>query len=273
MILQNSVLAFPNIFHDDSNRLSLENEAPVEAMHAERLPFTVRLVKNEHDLCKAVQIRHAAYARHVPGFAATLSTPESPDTECGVVVLLAESKVDGSPLGTMRIHTNRFRPLSIEQSIELPEALRMRPLAEATRLGITDERVGRLVKTVLFKAFYLYCCRNSIEVMVVAGRAPIDRQYERLMFEEVYPEMGFIPLAHGGNLPHKIMSFEVGTAEARWRETNHPLFQFVFRTQHDDIDVGAKMDTSTPKGMIGRIFPNTSKALVTVSAKSAVASL
>ena len=202
-----------------------------------------------------------------------LLTPEAPDNESGVVVLLAESKVDGSPLGTMRIHTNHFRPLSVEQSVELPEALRMRPLAEATRLGITDERVGRLVKTVLFKAFYLYCCRNGIEVMVVAGRAPIDRQYERLMFEEVYPEMGFIPLAHGGNLPHRVMSFEVGTAEARWRASNHPLFQFVFRTQHDDIDVGAKMDTVTQNGLIGKIFPNMGKPHVTVSKDFAVANM
>ena len=29
-----------------------------------------------------------------------------------MAVLLAESKLDGSPLGTMRIQTNRFQPLA-----------------------------------------------------------------------------------------------------------------------------------------------------------------
>ncbi|HSO44882.1 MAG TPA: hypothetical protein VLQ47_05115, partial [Rhodoferax sp.] len=65
----------------------------------ELLPFTVRLVRNEADLSKAVQIRHAAYARHLPDFAETLKTAETDDAENGVVILLAESKVDGSPLG------------------------------------------------------------------------------------------------------------------------------------------------------------------------------
>ncbi len=252
----NPTLAYvpPAINSKIEYRLNTDAIEPIIA--SERLPFTVRLVQNDKDLLKAVQIRHAAYSRHLPEFASTLVNPESPDTEQGVVVLLAESKVDGSPLGTMRIQTNRFNPLTLEQSIELPESLRMRPLAEATRLGITDERVGRLVKTVLFKAFYLYCRRNNIEAMVVTGRFPIDRQYERLLFEEVYPEMGFIPLPHVGNLPHRIMSFDVGSAEARWRAASHPLYQFVFKTNHPDIDVGSKMDISPLDGLIGRIFPN-----------------
>ncbi|MES2831724.1 MAG: hypothetical protein V4695_07010 [Pseudomonadota bacterium] len=256
---------------DLNNRLGLESEE--EITHSERLPFTVRLVQNEEDLSKAVKIRHAAYARHVPVLASKLVNPETPDTDRGVVVLLAESKVDGSPLGTMRIQTNHFQPLALEQSVELPEKLRMRRLAEATRLGITDERVGRLVKTVLFKAFYLYCCRNKIEVMVVAGRAPIDRQYERLQFEEVYPELGFIPLAHAGNMPHRVMALEVGTAEARWRESRHPLFQFVVKTHHQDIDVGPKMDFKSYDGLIGRIFPNMGRAPATVSADYSVTSM
>lgn len=208
------------------------------ALPHERLPFTVKIVQNQTDLWKAVHIRHAAYARHVPLFAKTLAMPERQDTENGVVVLLAESKLDGSALGTMRIQTNQFCPLSLEQSIELPARLARRPLAEATRLGVTDDRVGRLVKTVLFKAFFLYCRRNLIESMVVSGRFPIDRQYERLLFSEVYPGMGFIPMEHVGNLPHRIMSFDIGTADARWHAAQHPLYKFIFETLHPDIDIG-----------------------------------
>ena len=206
----------------------------------ELLPFTVRLVRNEADLSKAVQIRHAAYARHLPDFAETLKTAETDDVENGVVILLAESKVDGSPLGTMRIQTNQYKPLSLEQSIALPEWLKARPLAEATRLGVTNERGGRLVTTVLFKAYFDYCQQTGIEWMVITARAPVDRTYDRLMFNDVFPEAGYIPIHHVGNLPHRVMSFNVETAEERWAAAKHPMFNFIFRTTHPDIQLDSK---------------------------------
>ncbi|MEO8121552.1 MAG: hypothetical protein ABI606_19785 [Rhodoferax sp.] len=209
-------------------------------MTEERLPFTVRLVRDEDDLDKAVQIRHSAYARHLPAFAESLKSPETADADNGVVVLLAESKLDGSPLGTMRIQSNQFKPLCLEQSVELPAWLKTRPLAEATRLGVTNERGGRLVTTMLFKAFFQYCQQTGIEWMVVTGRAPVDRTYDRLLFEDVFPGRGYIPFSHVGNLPHRVMSFNVETAEARWAAAKHPLFDFIFRTHHPDLDIGGQ---------------------------------
>jgi hypothetical protein len=213
------------------------------ATREERLPFTVRLVRNEADLRKAVAIRHSAYARHVPEFAEKLKAPEASDYEDGVVVLLAESKLDGSPLGTMRIQCNTYKPLSLEQSVQLPDWLQGRSLAEATRLGITDDRAGRLVKTMLFKVFYQYCLLQEIEWMVIAGRSPIDRQYERLLFKDVYPGMGYIPLRHANNMPHRVMAFHVDSAQARWAEAHHPLLDFMCHIHHPDIDLG---ETTVP---------------------------
>lgn len=213
-------------------------------MPEELLPFTVRLVRSEADLNKAVMIRHAAYARHLPDFAETLKTAETDDVENGVVILLAESKVDGSPLGTMRIQTNQYKPLCLEQSIALPEWLKSRSLAEATRLGVTNEKGGRLVTTVLFKAFYLYCHQIGSEWMVITARAPVDRTYDRLLFTDVFQGAGYIPIHHVGNLPHRVMSSNVDTAEERWAAANHPLFNFAFRTNHPDIQLEHQ-----PRGM------------------------
>ncbi len=213
----------------------------------ERLPFTVRLVRNEADLNKAVEIRHAAYARHLPLFAETLKTAETDDAENGVVVLLAESKVDGSPLGTMRIQTNQYKPLCLEQSLELPEWLSSRPLAEATRLGVTNETGGRLVTTVLFKAYYQYCLHIGVEWMVVTARSPVDRTYDRLLFSDVFPGAGYIPIHHVGNLPHRVMSFNVSTARDRWTQAKHPLLGFMCNTFHPDIDLDSHAeDCATP---------------------------
>lgn len=206
----------------------------------ELLPFTVRLVRNDDDLNKAVQIRHSAYARHLPEFAETLKKPECEDAEDGVVILLAESKLDGSPLGTMRIQTNQFKPLSLEESIQLPAWLKTKRLAEATRLGVTNEKGGRLVTTVMFKAYFQYCQENGIDWMVVTGRAPVDRTYDRLLFDDVFPGVGYIPIHHVGDIPHRVMKFDVAGAEDLWRAAKHPLFDFIVRTHHKDINVGGR---------------------------------
>lgn len=201
----------------------------------EALPFTLKIVRTQAELNKAVLIRQAAYDRHLPDFAKSLVKPEAADFEKGTVVLLAESKEDGSPVGTMRIQTNAYKPLSLEQSINLPQWLKELPMAEATRLGVTNQAGGRLVTTALFKAFYMYCQQIGVEWMVIAGRAPVDRMYQRMLFEDVVPGQGFVPLAHANNLPHRVMSFNVKTAFDKWSAVNHPLLNFAALTHHPDI--------------------------------------
>jgi len=202
----------------------------------ERLPFTVRVVRDDEALGKAVAIRRAAYARHMPDLAERLGSPEANDHDPGSVVLLAESKLDGSPLGTMRIQTNRYSPLSIEQGVELPAWLSDKSQAEATRLGIDLGRTGRLVKTTLFKAFFLYCVEMNIRWMVIGARSPLDRMYDALLFQDLFPGQ-FIPMRHFNNIPHRVLAFEVETAERRWASASHPLYNFVFRTRHPDLDL------------------------------------
>ena len=212
-------------------------ETAPKAMVEELLPFSLRLVRNQSDLDKAIHIRHSAYARHLPGLAETLKEPETTDFEDGVVVFLAESKLDGSPLGTMRIQTNDFKPLCLEQSVELPDWLRTRRLAEATRLAVTNDKTARLVKAVLFKAYFVYCRQIGIEWLVIAGRSPIDRQYDRMLFKDVFPDLGYIPLRHAGNLPHRVMSFHLAKTEEHEGVAGHPMFDFFFRTHHPDMDL------------------------------------
>lgn len=213
--------------------------AVASAPGMEYLPFTVRVASTAADLAKAVQVRHDAYARHIdPKFADALRNPEAMDTAPGVVVLLAESKLDGSPLGSMRIQTNHNQALCVEQAIDLPNWMQGKKLAEATRLGVAQGAEGRLVKTVLVKAGYLFCVRNGIDYMVVTARAPLDRQYERLLFKDIYPGMGFVPLSHVFNLPHRIMCFDVFEGERLWSEERHPLLGFMRYTEHPDVKVG-----------------------------------
>ena len=210
----------------------------------ESLPFTIRRVQNEDELLKAVHIRHAAYARHIPEFARSLALPEQADYESNTVVLLAESKLDGTPLGTARIRTNIHHPLHIEDSVMLPNWLQGRRLGEVERLGVSQGRIGHVVKVALVKAFFEYFENNGFEYAVLSGRAPVDRQYEQLMFVDVFGEKEMLPMRHIGDIPHRIMAFEIATGEARWTEAAHPLLKFFRHTHHPDINVGPKSEPS-----------------------------
>ena len=228
----------PVVSNHASSAARAVREARAAGRATERLPFTIRRVETEEDLLKAVKIRHAAYARHVPDFARSLALPEMADYEDDTIVLLAESKLDGSPLGSTRIRTNLHRPLGVEESIELPDWLQGRRLVEATRLGIDEGRIGRVVKVALIKACFMYCEDNAIDYSVATGRPPVDRQYEQMLFSDVFPEQGPVPLRHVGNIPHRVMAFEIASFEQRYRDARHPLLNFFFNTHHPDIDVG-----------------------------------
>lgn len=232
---------------------------PVERTR-ELLPFTLRVAQTDDELAKAIEIRHAAYARHVPEFAAKLRQPEALDRAPGTVVLLAESRLDGSPLGTMRIQTNQHRPLAMESSITLPEWMRGKGLAEATRLGVTQGGSGRLVKTMLFKAYYLYCLLNRVRYMVITARSPIDRMYDRLLFKDVFPDLGYVPLEHVFGLPHRIMYLDAVNVREMWLAARHPLSAFMFTTVHPDLDFGGhvlpKAQWPCPAGEVA-YHPNT----------------
>lgn len=230
-----------------AERQSERDCAGDSARVTERLPFTIRRVSTHADLEKAVNVRQAAYARHVPEFAQQLREAEDADYDSETVVLLAESKLDGTPLGSLRIQTNRLGALHLEESVELPLWLQTKRLAEITRLGVGEGSIGRLVKMALMKAMFEYCEQIGVDYIVATGRAPIDRQYEQLMFIDVFASKSFVPLRHVGNLPHRVMAFEMATAQARWEAVRHPLLGFFKHTRHPDIELsGAPL--TRPRG-------------------------
>ena len=231
------------------------------ALLIERLPFTIRRVQDEDALRKAVGIRHAAYARHVPEFARSLRVAEACDYDSDTVVLLAESRLDGSALGSMRIQTNLEQALHVEDSVELPLWLQTRRLAEVSRLGIGEGRIGRVVKLALIKASFQFCEQNRIDYAIVTGRAPIDRQYEQLLFSDVFASKAFMPLHHVGNLPHRVMSFEIASGEQRWEAARHPMLNFFRRTHHPDIDIGLRGGLPSALKPVRRAAPHANTML------------
>ena len=211
------------------------------ALHSDRitesLPFVVRCVRDEAELAKAVAIRRSAYGRHVPELAARFTTPEPSDLDGSSRVLVALAKLDGMPLGSMRYRTNQYQPLDLEKSVTLPASLRGRVLAEATRLAVSQAAVGRVVKAMLMKAMFLQCEAGGVESMVVTARHPMDRFYHWLLFDDVFPGGDFVPMAHVGMIPHRVLACDVVATKQRWQAVDHPWYPMFFEAGHPDIEL------------------------------------
>jgi hypothetical protein len=202
-----------------------------------RFPFTVGLATSAQDFRDAVEVRRAGYGRHLPDLAATMTYPDAFDAHPDVSVMLVKSKLDGEPLGTARIQLNTSGPLSVEQAVNLPPALQGKRLAEITRLCVVPGSAGMLAKLAIWKAVYFFLEAAQVQYTVAAGRVPLDRQYLDILFTDLFPDRGLVPLGYANNVPHRVMALDHSTCYQRWKADSHRLFDFVFQTEHPDIQV------------------------------------
>lgn len=203
----------------------------------QELPFRVRIVRNEEQLEKAINIRAKAYERHWPNLYVQLQTPEEQDRNPNSLIFLAEMKNTGEPVGTMRVDTNLVTPLPLAESLQLPERISSKTLAYVTRLGVKQGRDGSLVKLALFKTLHRYCIAKQLHWLLVGIRPPGDRDYVRLGFSDIFEAQKLVPISSSNGTPVRLMCFEVITAERRWKETENPLYKFMFIDYHPDIEI------------------------------------
>ena len=209
----------------------------VEAPSANQLPFSVRIVRTEEHLSKAVEIRAAAYGRHFPDIGERFRSPEDADRAPFSLVLLAESKQDGEALGTLRIETNSKGPLIVETLLPPESQYAGRTIAFVTRLGVKQCADANLIKLTLFKALHRYCLACQIDWIIVIARPPMDRQYLRLGFSDVYQGGELIPIQWADNVPMRLLALEAIRCEREWRRVKHPLYKFMFIDYAPDITI------------------------------------
>lgn len=202
---------------------------------SERLPFRVKVAAAD-ELMAVARLRAAAYGKHLPALATHLLQPEAADFELGNEVFVAVSKLDGSMLGTIRTHSNLFKPLPLEASMDLPARFRGRRLIEATRLSVLGNLHASVVRNALFKTFFHYCVAQQVDWMLAAGRRPVDRLYDTMLWRDVDGVGKLYPMAHAAGVPHRVMCMAPAEAEPIWRAADHPLFRFAFQTWHPDLD-------------------------------------
>ncbi|WP_374370082.1 hypothetical protein [Piscinibacter sp.] len=237
-------------------------------MRTEQLSFDLRVAGTEEELADAREVRASAYGHHVPELLESMRRPDPADRLPGTVVLLARDCDTGLPIGTARITTNAHRPLQLERGYELPLALKGWHLAEITRLAVAPSGDDKLVKRALMKACYLVCLSMQVHKMVIGARsAALIRGYRSIGFECLTAETGPVELAHAGGLPHHILAFDVTSAERVWHSISHPLYAWMVRTFHPNINV-SPIPIYEPTGASSR-SPNTLGILDSLRRRSA----
>ncbi len=201
------------------------------------LPFRVRIARTEEQLEMAARLRAEAYGRHVPHLGELLQKTEELDRSKDSIIFLAQAKDDDKPLGTIRIQTNFSGPLALELSIDFPSKFQGRPAAGVSRLAVKAGPRGRVVKLALFKALHRYALAKQVEWLLIGARPPLDRTYLDLGFSDMFDDRELRPLASAAGVLHRILCFEVFSAERRWHSQSHPLYVFMGERFHPDIEV------------------------------------
>lgn len=202
----------------------------------ERLPFRVRLARDEGDLARIAALRTTTYGKHVPSMVPAISVPEPEDRRPDTLLLMAESRVSGELLGAARMIHNGLQPLKIEQDFDLGTRFQRRFVAEAGRLTVAGRPESRMAALALVKAMYEICAHCHVDDAVITARTPMDRVYLAMRFDDLLhgKKKPFPPVGH---LPHGVYLMPIQEADARWRESQCPMYPFMALTLHPDIDI------------------------------------
>jgi hypothetical protein len=210
------------------------------------LGFTLRLAASHDDLLDACAVRSQAYGHHIPEMGQRLAEPDALDLAEGTAVFLCRDKASGRATGTMRIQTSHFGALMMERSLALPCWLANTPRAEITRLAVCMG-ADPLTKLCLMKVSYQFCMAQQLRWMVIGARnEALIRNYRRLGFKDALGRDELVPLAHTGGLMHRILAFDVSTAENAWAAARHPLYGFMVETLHDDLQLSPARSALRP---------------------------
>lgn len=206
-------------------------------MTRQTLGFHLSIAVNDADLHDACLLRSESYGHHMPGLLDTLRKPDVIDIDPATAIFVCRDKKNGEAVGTARIQTSRHGRLLIEQCAATPPHLQTQDRAEISRFS-SKRGSDPLVKLALWKASYLYCQASQARWMVIGARSEaLVRQYQRLGFSDIYEDRRMVPLGYAGGVPHRVLAFDVVTAERTWKAANNPLYAFIFETTHTDINL------------------------------------
>jgi hypothetical protein len=124
-----------------------------------------------------------------------------------------------------------LKPLPLEASLPLPAEYAGLRMLEVTRLALAAG-AGSVARDAIFKALFIRCQQLGVDRIVVTGRSPVDRMYQRIAFRDVFEEGIYYPMSHVAGLPHRVMTLPIGDAFAM---APAPIRDFCCLVRHPDL--------------------------------------
>jgi hypothetical protein len=194
---------------------------------------TIRAARTDSDIRTAINVRWQGYKKYEMFKDPDL---EELDLSSNCTILLAEDS-SGVALGTIRILDRRYGPIELDRFINVDDLMPYNPrsVAEATRFSIPVTSRSRIVKHLLWKAYFNYCYENSIDLMLVSVKECAKKDYDFLQFVEL--KNGTYTHPSLGNLPHFCFYLETLKALTLYKERNHPMYHFFNEVKFNNIQI------------------------------------
>ena len=207
------------------------------------LDFTVHLARTESRILQAIKVRKDSFKKH------NTWLPDEEfdrrDRQKGSVAFVAIRKGSNEPLGSLRVETNRQRPLAFEREVDLPVKYRGLHLAHISRLSTIAGKEGRSCRSALFKALYLYSLATEVRYFFALAVPPTEKLYYRIGFKPVFRDGDQRVPRHlyQGKEVH-LLSVKVEQLPRKMKILSPELHQFVCLQRHPDIRIFESVSSS-----------------------------
>ena len=211
--------------------------------HVPASPYRVCIVRTSRQLQLAVDVRYQAYSEKLQALASKVQQPGALDFDHEPIILLAEDRIRNQAVGTLRINTGRGI-LEMLQDIDLPETIVDERVAFVSRMAVIGTVAERqLVRNLMQKAVYQLCIAKQLTRILLLAVEPRERLFYRCGFGDVFADGRARHPKMLDGFPVKALFADTYSMERAWRDQKHPLYDFLYRTFHPEIEVFSSLSS------------------------------
>ena len=197
----------------------------------------IRIARTEEQIQQAVAVRYQAYAERLTGLAGDVAIKEDLDRTVDPVILLAEDATTSQVIATARLNSGPGVREMLAQ-IDLPAAYVNDRLGYFSRMAAVGSPVAKkIARGLLHKALLQICVAKQVDRMLLLVGNVRSKLYMPWGFQPVFPQTNLLhpEIVHGR--PVNLFQLETRKAEATALQLGGPLYDFLFRTYHEEIEV------------------------------------
>ena len=212
-----------------------------QAQAAPRL--RIRIARTEEQIQQAVAVRYQAYAERLTGLAGDVAIKEDLDRTVDPVILLAEDADTSQVIATARLNSGPGIREVLAQ-IALPTSYTHDRLGYFSRMAAVGCPISKkIARGLLHKALLQICVAKQVDRMLLLVGNVRSKLYMPWGFQPVFPDDAVLrpEMVHGRRV--NLFQLETRRAEAKALELGGPLYDFLFRTYHEEIEVFSSLSS------------------------------